>query len=99
VEHFEDHIALGTACGHDFGNTANYDSPTVTNLAAQGVSTADPKRLDIYMRLLKQVQTDAPYVVLFDLNQYAVLSKKYAWPGYGPFPWIYGPAVLYIKPA
>ena len=65
-------------------NTAHYAPAAANSLLTQGVATSDgAQRLAIYGQLLKQVDTDVPYVPLFSAYNFTALSSKYALP---PFP-------------
>jgi peptide/nickel transport system substrate-binding protein len=62
-------------------NVANYTPPSVDTLLAAGLATSNPgKRLAIYGKLLKNLATDVPYLVLFTEDSSLALSSKFAWP-------------------
>jgi peptide/nickel transport system substrate-binding protein len=65
-------------------NTAHYAPAAVNSLLTQGLATSDrAQRLAVYGQLLKQVDTDVPYVPLFSSYSFTALSSKYTLP---PFP-------------
>jgi len=67
-------------------NTANYGPPEVDALLQEGVAAQDPaQRLSIYGQLLKRVDTDLPYVSLYDEDYNVALSSKFTWPGYNVY--------------
>ena len=72
---------VGTAATY---NVARYTPAWSTPLLASGLATSDPaRRMSIYGQLLKQVDTDVPYVPLFSSYSFVALSSKYTLP---PFP-------------
>jgi peptide/nickel transport system substrate-binding protein len=80
-------------------NTASWASPEEDALVAQSVATSNPaKRLAIYVKFLKLMAADVPYVPLFTQRQALAISNQLKWPTFDPFyfnrPWALG-----IKPA
>jgi peptide/nickel transport system substrate-binding protein len=64
-------------------NGANWAPPSVDSLLKAGVATSDPaKRFTIYSRLLRILQTDLPYIGLYQEGTSIALSSKFTVPNY-----------------
>jgi peptide/nickel transport system substrate-binding protein len=79
-------------------NYANYGSPTVDGLIAQGAAGSPAKRLAAYKQLLTIVGNDVPYVPLFIANVTLAIDSHFKWTTFNPY-FIDGPWALEIKPA
>jgi peptide/nickel transport system substrate-binding protein len=80
-------------------NVSDYAPPAVDSLIAAGIATSDPtKRFAAYSALVRRLQTDLPYVGLFNTEWVQALSSKFVEPEYSAYSWT-GPYALLIKPA
>jgi peptide/nickel transport system substrate-binding protein len=62
-------------------NMANYAPPAVDDLIKEGFATTNPiKRLAVYRKLLRRLNTDLPYIPLFVYSSNLALSSKFTWP-------------------
>jgi peptide/nickel transport system substrate-binding protein len=67
-------------------NMANYAPTAVDELIKEGFGTANPtKRLAVYGKLLRRLNTDLPYIPLFVGSANLALAKKFSWPTWKDF--------------
>jgi peptide/nickel transport system substrate-binding protein len=67
-------------------NFANYTAPGLDDLLKEGVETTAPsKRVAVYVKLMKLLAADEPYVPLYRQNQSLALGPHLALPGFGQF--------------
>jgi peptide/nickel transport system substrate-binding protein len=67
-------------------NFANYDAPGLEALLKEGVETTAPAgRVAVYVKLMKLLATDEPYVPLYRQNQSLALGPHLVLPGFGQF--------------
>jgi peptide/nickel transport system substrate-binding protein len=68
-------------------NSADWAPPTVDNLLKQGLLVSNPaRRFAVYAKILRAIQTDVPYVGLFQEGVGIALSPKFTFPGYASEP-------------
>jgi ABC-type transport system substrate-binding protein len=84
-------------------NVANWDPPDVETMLKQGFAAPTPaKRLTVYKKLLTRINTDLPYIAVFDVSSPLALSRRFAWPSFrqlNGFWYDAGPMTNLIKPA
>jgi peptide/nickel transport system substrate-binding protein len=69
-------------------NMADYAPPEVDTLLAQGEATSDPaQRFAVYSKLFQQLQTDEPYIGLYQDESTGAISPKFKWLGYSGWWW------------
>jgi peptide/nickel transport system substrate-binding protein len=62
-------------------NAARYMPPAIDTMLAKGLSeTSNTKRLAIYTQILKQIQTDLPYVSLYRRKSFIATNGKFTLP-------------------
>ncbi|HET7571260.1 MAG TPA: ABC transporter substrate-binding protein [Gaiellaceae bacterium] len=78
-------------------NTANWAPPEVDTLIEKGVTASDPAdRLDAYIGIQKAVNTEVPYVPLYQEGA-SYASDTYVWTDYSAY-WTGEPWALFLKP-
>jgi len=67
-------------------NMADYAPPEVDTLLAQGEATSNPaQRFAVYSKLFQRLQTDEPYIGLFQQESTGAISPKFKWPDCSPW--------------
>jgi peptide/nickel transport system substrate-binding protein len=80
-------------------NVAEWDPPVVDSLLKAGLATTNPaKSFAAYSQLLRIMQTDLPYIGLYQESSSIALSSKFTVPGYN-INSMSGAYALHIKPA
>ncbi len=81
-------------------NTADYAPPVVDQLLAAGIATSDPaKRFAVYSRLEQQLQSDMPYIALYQQDYCIALSKAFAVPNFNELGFMFDDYALQVKRA
>jgi peptide/nickel transport system substrate-binding protein len=83
-------------------NTADYTPAAVDGLINAGLATSDPaKRFAIYSSLIKDLQSDLPYIGLYQESTSIALSGKFTVPGFAQNYWFFNSNAyaLDVRPA
>jgi peptide/nickel transport system substrate-binding protein len=79
-------------------NTADYAPPAVDKLLAAGIATSEPAaRFAVYSKLEERLQTDLPYIALYQQDYCIALSKGFTVPHFNELGFMFDDYALQVK--